>query len=107
MGERWFLLLLIIAATCVVSYALPLFTESDPGEIVIDEVVGMFVTFYLLPLHPVTLVFGFVLFRIFDIVKPLGIGYAENISGSVGIIFDDIVAGIYAHICLTIVLRFF
>ncbi|MDD3844815.1 MAG: phosphatidylglycerophosphatase A [Syntrophorhabdaceae bacterium] len=73
---------------------------EDPGHIVIDEFAGMCVA---MAGHKVTLLtvgIGFVLFRIFDILKPFPIGRMERLRGGYGIVGDDVVAGIFANILL-------
>ncbi|MDX1736674.1 MAG: phosphatidylglycerophosphatase A [Alphaproteobacteria bacterium] len=77
-------------------------TEShDASEIVIDEVAGVFLTLSLAPMTPLYLVTGFLLFRVFDILKPFPIGYVDkNVKGGKGIMLDDMVAGAYAGACL-------
>jgi len=72
----------------------------DPQFVVIDEILGILVVFIALPVNVWTLGCGFLLFRIFDITKPMGIRKLEAIHGSAGIIFDDLLAGLYAHISL-------
>lgn len=75
------------------------FGRTDPGPVVIDEVVGQFITFFWLTFpHPSwkLLIAGFVLFRIFDIVKPYPARRAEHAPGGWGIMLDDVVAGLYA-----------
>ncbi|MCU7555765.1 phosphatidylglycerophosphatase A [Alteromonas sp. ASW11-19] len=70
----------------------------DHGSIVWDEIAGMFVTFLMLPLTVPYLVAGFVLFRIFDILKPWPIGIIDKrLHGGTGIMLDDILAG--AMVC--------
>lgn len=73
------------------------FGRVDPGQVVIDEVVGQIVTFLG---HPHAswklLIAGFVLFRIFDIIKPFPARRAEHARGGWGIMLDDVVAGVYA-----------
>jgi len=73
------------------------FGRVDPGQVVIDEVVGQIVTFLGHP-HPSwkLLIAGFVLFRIFDIIKPFPGRRAEHAPGGWGIMLDDVVAGVYA-----------
>jgi phosphatidylglycerophosphatase A len=76
--------------------------RKDPGVIVIDEVAGMTLSVLVLPLPftlPVLLV-GFVLFRIFDVVKPFPAGRSQVLRGGVGVMIDDIIAGLYALILL-------
>jgi len=77
-----------------------MFGEKDPGEIVIDEFAGMLITLYRIPPSMGYVVTGFLLFRFFDIVKPKPIKDLEKLKGSLGIMSDDIVAGIYANILL-------
>jgi len=80
-----------------------MFGEKDPGEIVIDEFAGMLITLYRIPPSMGYVVTGFLLFRFFDIVKPKPIKDLEKLKGSLGIMSDDIVAGIYANILLQVV----
>ena len=73
----------------------------DHGSIVWDEVAGMLLTFLFVPLSISTLIAGFVLFRIFDILKPWPIGPVDKtVHGGLGIMLDDILAGIMACVCL-------
>lgn len=73
----------------------------DHGSIVWDEIVGIMLTFLWIPLSLSTIVAGFVLFRLFDIVKPWPISILDkNVSGGLGIMIDDVVAGIFACGCL-------
>ncbi len=73
----------------------------DHGSIVWDEVAGMLLTFLFVPLSMSTLIAGFVLFRIFDILKPWPIGPVDKtVHGGLGIMLDDILAGIMACVCL-------
>ena len=90
------------------------FKSSDPQEIVIDEVVGQLLPLLAIPiyeiLYPISAIyycaFSFLLFRLFDIWKPFPINYVDNnIKGPLGIMLDDIVAGIYS--ILTLFLIFF
>lgn len=81
-----------------INAVMPLFAYEDSPHIVIDEVVGMFYTFWGLKLNLSTLFMGFVFFRLFDITKILGIRYVEkNIPNPIAIIIDDIVAGLLAN----------
>lgn len=72
----------------------------DPGIIVIDEVVGMLIAMIAIPKSSLFLIIAFILFRIFDIAKPYPIRRIEKLPGGWGIIFDDVVAGIYANIVI-------
>jgi phosphatidylglycerophosphatase A len=70
--------------------------EKDPGAIVIDEVAGMTLSVLALPLTPSVLLTAFVLFRIFDVVKPFPAGRSQAIRGGAGVMIDDLIAGLYA-----------
>lgn len=73
----------------------------DHGGIVWDEFVGFWVTMILVPLTWYWLVAGFLFFRVFDIVKPFPIGWLDRkVHGGLGIMLDDLIAGIYAGIVL-------
>ncbi|HJX33903.1 MAG TPA: phosphatidylglycerophosphatase A [Desulfatiglandales bacterium] len=75
--------------------------EDDPPEVVIDEVAGYFVTVFLLPFSWWSFILGFLLFRVFDILKPFPIGIIDKkVKGGMGICLDDIVAGVYANVCV-------
>lgn len=96
---------LIGIALWVIRIALDSFQRwDDPKEIVLDEVVGMFVTYLAIPLTPLSMTIGLVLFRLFDIIKPFGIKRLEYVGGSLGIVLDDIAAGAMA--CATLHLIF-
>jgi phosphatidylglycerophosphatase A len=76
------------------------FDRPDPGYVVIDEVAGMLVTLFLVPVGWVGAVVAFFLFRLFDIVKPYPANRLERLPGGVGIMADDVMAGIYANVAL-------
>lgn len=69
---------------------------KDPGAIVIDEVAGMTLSVVLFPLTPAVLLAGFVLFRIFDVVKPPPAHASQRLAGGAGVMIDDLIAGLYA-----------
>ncbi|MGB1261972.1 MAG: phosphatidylglycerophosphatase A [Cognaticolwellia sp.] len=76
----------------------------DHGAIVWDEIVGFLITMFLIPVTWQTIVVGFVLFRFFDILKPWPISYLDkNCHGGLGIMLDDIVAGIAAWACMMLI----
>jgi phosphatidylglycerophosphatase A len=77
---------------------------KDSYRVVIDEVAGMFISVLFVPLDWRWLLIGFVLFRFFDIAKPLGIRKLEALKGGWGVMFDDVLAGIYANVVLQIIL---
>jgi phosphatidylglycerophosphatase A len=78
---------------------------SDPGCIVIDEIAGIMVTLWSLPFEWLPVIAGFLIFRCLDMIKPFPIRQIERkLSGGVGIVADDIVAGVIAHVLLRMVL---
>ncbi|WP_395341008.1 phosphatidylglycerophosphatase A [Ningiella sp. W23] len=73
----------------------------DHGSIVWDEIVGMMVVFIAIPITTVNLLIGFLLFRFFDILKPWPIRlFDKKVHGGLGIMLDDIVAGLIACACM-------
>jgi phosphatidylglycerophosphatase A len=78
--------------------------QNDPPKVVIDEVAGFSLTMFLLPLSWPILGLGFVLFRFFDILKPYPIRHLERLKGGFGIVMDDLLAGLYTHLSLRIIL---
>lgn len=79
---------------------------KDDKKVVIDEVAGMCITLLFIPVTGSALLAGLVLFRFFDIVKPLYIRRLERIRGGWGVMLDDVVAGVYANIILQLLLYF-
>lgn len=77
---------------------------EDGGPIVIDEVVGMWITVLGVAPTPVTAVLGFLLFRAFDIFKPWPAGRSQDWGGGWGVMADDVFAGIYAAVVLRLLL---
>ena len=69
--------------------------DNDPSEVVIDEVVGMGISLFMLPHSFGLYLLAFILFRIFDIIKPLFIYRIQNLSGGWGIMLDDVLAGLF------------
>ena len=79
--------------------------HEDPSEIVIDEVAGQLLAYFLVPVSVVNLTAGFFLFRLFDIWKPFPARQAEDLKHGVGIMADDLIAGLYANIVLQFMSR--
>lgn len=76
----------------------------DPKEVIIDEVIGMWITLLAFPTHFLWLSAGFILFRLFDIWKPFPIGWLDRkVGGALGTILDDVVAGLFAGLGLFII----
>ncbi len=94
--------LLVVAAvgTWAASIAERYFGRTDPGQIVIDEVLGMLMTLAFVPLTWVGVVVGFFLFRALDIVKPFPAGAAEGLHGGLGVMADDAICGVYGNIVM-------
>jgi len=79
--------------------------NNDPSEVVIDEAAGFCLAVFLLPFTFISFILGFLLFRVFDIVKPFPIGLIDRrMKGGPGIVLDDLVAGLFANICARIIL---
>ncbi len=80
----------------------------DHGGIVWDEFVGYWITMIALPFHWTWIIAGFVLFRIFDILKPFPISWLDKrVGGGFGIMIDDVLAGFFALVILQLVRIFF
>jgi phosphatidylglycerophosphatase A len=79
---------------------------ADPSIVVIDEIVGMWVSVLLLPKNLLVLLASFCLFRIFDILKPYPAGRLERVRGGWGIMLDDLIAAIYANASVHLLLFF-
>ena len=74
---------------------------KDPSGIVWDEFVGYWITMFMAPSGWIWVIIGFVLFRLLDIVKPWPIKWADKqIGGGIGIMLDDVLAGIMAALCM-------
>jgi len=91
---------LVVAGIITADVTSRILHVKDPSLVVIDEIAGMFIT--LIGHEPVILhlLTGLVLFRILDIFKPFPIRQMERLKGGIGIMADDIMAGILANICL-------
>ena len=74
--------------------------RKDPGVVVIDEVLGMLITLALLPASIPVVILGFLLFRVFDVIKPYPAAQLEHLHGGLGIMADDAVAGLYSYLLL-------
>jgi len=97
--------LFIAMAVWIANDAEKLLKKKDPGCIVIDEIAGMAVTFVGLPFDLTTALIGFIIFRILDILKPFPIRTLDKrVSGGVGIVIDDVVAGIFANLLLRLIM---
>jgi phosphatidylglycerophosphatase A len=96
---------LVTFAAFIAGRAEILFEDRDARPIVIDEMVGFLITLLWLPLNFLTLCLGFVLFRLFDIVKPPPITLVEKrLHGGWSIVLDDVLAGVFANVTLRLLL---
>lgn len=82
-----------------------IYKRKDAKMIVVDEVCGMMLSLFLVPYNFWIMWLGFLLFRVFDILKPPPARAIEKFSGSFGVMFDDIIAAIYTNFILQIVAR--
>jgi len=71
--------------------------REDPGYVVMDEVVGMLITLFLIPVTPLGALVGFLIFRALDIVKPFPARRLEDLHGGLGIMADDAMVGVYGN----------
>jgi phosphatidylglycerophosphatase A len=87
------------------SRAIDILGNTDPSEAVVDEVMGQLVTFCFVPfaLSWPLIIAGFALFRLFDIWKPYPIDELQVLPGGIGVCADDLVAGVYAGVCLAVI----
>jgi len=87
------------------------FGRTDPGQVVVDEVMGMLITLLLNPVGWKGVVLAFFLFRLFDVIKPYPANRLETLHGGVGVMADDAMAAIYANLvlraCIYVSARFF
>ena len=81
-----------------------LFKNKDPQQAVVDEVMGQLIVFLFVPfaISWWLVLAGFLLFRLFDIWKPYPIDSAENLPAGIGVCADDILAGVYGGVCLSL-----
>lgn len=103
----WLFLGLIIAVTLIGIWStnqLEKHWGKDPSKVVVDELIGVWITMIMVPFTWMNLLLAFGLFRFFDIAKPLGIRNMEKMSRGVGVMADDILAGIYSNLVLQIII---
>ena len=91
--------ILVLAILCAISFAgkaADILRQKDPGVIVIDEIVGYLLANFAVPISTRNLLMTFVLFRFFDITKIFPASRLEQLPGGVGIVADDLMAGLYS-----------
>jgi len=84
-----------------------IYKRKDAKMIVIDEACGMLLALFSVPATPLSIVLGFLIFRALDILKPPPARRLEKLTGSLGIMFDDVVAAIYTNLILQAIFRLF
>jgi phosphatidylglycerophosphatase A len=102
--ETGLILGLFVLGTWAGTMAEHYFGGVDPGPIVIDEVVGMLITLAFIPVGWSGALAGFVLFRIFDVIKPYPAGRFERLHGGLGVMSDDAMAAVYANVSLRLLI---
>ena len=106
----WNIYLLIVVVALILGIYLCAETARalkvhDHPAIVWDEIVGIFITLFMVPKEWLWLALGFILFRLFDIVKPWPISIADKcIKGGLGIMLDDVIAGLFSLLIIQIIL---
>ena len=109
------LVVAIVAVTCAGIWAgsrtEALAGRKDPGKVVVDEVAGQLIATlplaFFRPWSIAAVMVSFVLFRFFDIVKPYPANRLQELRGGFGIMYDDLVAGVYAAVLVSIFIKFF
>lgn len=98
--EAALIALTFVAGTWAATRAERFFGGIDPGPVVIDEVLGMLITLAFIPAGWTAVLTGFVLFRVFDVIKPYPADRLEKLHGGFGIMADDAMAAVYANLSL-------
>lgn len=101
------ILFLFVLGVIFASEAEKIYRSKDAKMIVIDEACGMLLSLFFVPISMFSAILGFFLFRIFDILKPPPAKRMEKLTGSMGVMFDDIVAAIYTNFILQIIFRIY
>lgn len=113
------LVLIVLVSIAVVTFAgiwagsriEQLSGRKDPGKVVVDEVAGQLIALFPLTLFArwstAAVIVSFILFRFFDIVKPYPANRLQEVDGGMGIMFDDLLAGVYGAVVVSIFLRIF
>jgi phosphatidylglycerophosphatase A len=78
---------------------------QDPGEVTVDEIVGMWISLWFVPFSYLNYALAFVIFRVLDILKPYPAAEFDKKSGGWNIMLDDVIAGIYTNVIIQIALR--
>ena len=95
-----FVILIIYPSIKLGDAAEKFYRSKDPQQVVLDEVLGYWIAILFIPFSFTFAVMAFILFRIFDIIKPFPAGSLESLTGGLGIMIDDIIAGLYTLVCM-------
>ena len=98
------IVMLFIVGSVTGSVAERHFGRTDPRQVVIDEVMGMLLTLYLVPVGLKGAILGFLTFRAADVLKPYPANRLERLGGGIGVMADDAMAAIYANLALRVML---
>lgn len=98
-----FLIFATFIGIVVAEIAQRYFPKNDPSQIVIDEMLGYWLAIWALPLRWPHIIGAFLLFRFFDIMKPYPIRSLEKMKGGMGIVLDDMMAGLYSWCILQLI----
>jgi len=103
LNQKILIFIIILLLSIIGSYLMVKKTnKKDPQEVVIDEIVGFFLIFIFLDFNLKNFIIAFILFRIFDFLKPFPIKLLEDIK-YFGIVLDDLMAGIYSVLTIKII----
>jgi phosphatidylglycerophosphatase A len=80
------------------------FRQVDPGPVVLDEVAGMLITLALIPVTVSGAIVGFLIFRLFDVIKPWPANRLESLPGGLGMMADDAMAAVYGNIAMRLLI---
>lgn len=105
MAYIFFMLLVFILGVLFSGKAEKIYNQKDSGKIVIDEVCGMLLSLFLVPYSIASVILGFFIFRVLDVLKPWPARSMEKLPGAYGVMLDDIAVAVYTNIILQIVFR--
>ena len=94
------IVVMFVAGSWAGSVAERYFGRNDPGQVVLDEVMGMLITLFMNPVGWAGALAAFFLFRIFDVIKPYPANRLEKLPGGIGVMADDAMAAVYANLVL-------
>lgn len=101
------LALLIVLSTVIGVWAGGVMEKEygeDPSQAVIDEVAGQWIALLFIPFSPLAVLLAFILFRLFDVLKPGPVDWAQRLPGGWGIMSDDVLAGVFANLSLRLIM---